>query len=135
MFVLDLDVKKYNCLNWTRIDNSCLSVPTRNQMSCNISQLIFVFGGTEAVCNLKAQNKASFSSVEIGKHTNKIIVYDTFKSRTIPYKMEGALLKGISCTKIIYFEKESQVLFYGGWSNKWHSNLYALSVQSLNDKC
>lgn len=125
MFILNLDADESSPFTWGKIEDSCLSIPRWNHAACNVGHRIFVFGG------IQESYVDDDCDIVLGNYSNDIIVYDTSTSKCISILQEGKTPNSLSDTSIVYFEKESIILFYGGWANKWYSELFYLDLKLL----
>jgi dynein heavy chain len=110
---------------WSKLQCS-LPAPTWNFAACAVLAIptwkIFTFGGvTGRLSDLDRQ----------GTLVNSTSIFDTGINRFIYPKGEGSIPSPRSDSCLAYDAKGSRLLVFGGWSEKWQSDLYSMHVGDI----
>jgi dynein heavy chain len=122
LHVLDTDIEPPT---WSKM-TSGLEVCTWNQAACSVIAIptwkIFTFGGCTGM--LTDQNRQ-------GELVDQTHILDTGILRWTQPKIDGKPPSSRSDTCMSYDSKGSRLIVYGGWSDRWHDDLYTLDVGNI----
>jgi dynein heavy chain len=122
IYSLDTEVEPHT---WSKMASTMPS-PTWNFSSCAVLAIptwkIFTFGGVTGKLS---------DADRRGKLQDSMMIFDTGINRFIFPKVDGTVPSPRSDAALAYDSKGARLLVFGGWSEKWQSDLYSIDVSNI----
>ena len=122
IYSLDTDVEPHT---WSKM-HSTMPSPTWNFSTTAVLAIptwkIFTFGGVTGKLS---------DADRRGKLQDSMMIFDTGINRFLFPKIEGTIPSPRSDAALAFDSKGSRLLVFGGWSEKWQSDLYTIDVSNI----
>ena len=122
----DLCIFDIETLTWQQIDSN-YGVPRWNHSCCAVEAIpnwkMFIFGGCSGVLDDKTNAQ--------GTYVNDVAVLDTGSNFWAVPEVHGEAPKPRADTEFAYDAKGSRLIVFGGWANRWFSDVHVLDVGSV----
>ena len=119
----DLCIFDIATMTWEQVDNT-YGIPRWNHSACSVEAIpnwkLFVFGGCGG--DLADSGKAQ------GTYMNDVAVLDTGNNFWTLPEVHGEPPKERADTQFAYDAKGSRLIIFGGWANRWFSDVHVLDV-------